>query len=134
MHIEHVVMNASPLICLFESGLIHLLPKLFKEIIVPDIVCNEIVAKGKIDNASRLLHAYNWLKQVKDIPLLPSVLAWDLGKGESAVLSYAIQHSSYWAGIDDREARVRLVIGLSAHWHRGSHSVSKETWYYPKCA
>lgn len=95
MHIEHVVMNASPFICLSESGLIHLLPKLFKEIIIPGIVCNEIVAKGKIDNASRFLNAYNWVKQVKDILLLPSVLSWDLGKGESAVLSYAIQHPGY---------------------------------------
>ena len=105
MLIENVVMNASPFICLSESDLIHLLPKLFKEIVVPDIVCNEIVAKGKIDNASQSLHACNWLKQVKDVPLLPSVLSWDLGKGESAVLSYAIKHPGFWAGIDDREAR-----------------------------
>lgn len=34
-----------------------------------------------------------------------------MGKGESAVLSYAIQYPEYWAGIDDREAR-RCALSL----------------------
>jgi len=42
-------------------------------------------------------------------------LSWDLGKGESAVLSYAIQHPGNWAGIDDREAR-RCALSLGCRY------------------
>lgn len=34
-----------------------------------------------------------------------SVISWDLGEGESSVLSHVLKHSEYWAVIDDREAR-----------------------------
>jgi len=49
MPINRVVVNASPLICLFKSGLADLLPALFKEVIAPEEVCHEIAAKGKGD-------------------------------------------------------------------------------------
>ena len=42
MPISQVVINASPLIVLFESGQSDLLPKLFETIIVPQAVYNEI--------------------------------------------------------------------------------------------
>ncbi|HCA96836.1 MAG TPA: DUF3368 domain-containing protein, partial [Cyanobacteria bacterium UBA9226] len=35
----------------------------------------------------------------------PEVAAWDLGKGESAVLSFALKNSGFVAIIDDRAAR-----------------------------
>jgi predicted nucleic acid-binding protein len=52
MRIERVVVNASPIICLSKSGLIDLLLSLFTEIIVPDKVYKEIIAKGEIDPSS----------------------------------------------------------------------------------
>jgi len=33
------------------------------------------------------------------------VAAWDLGQGESAVISFALENPGFWAVIDDREAR-----------------------------
>jgi predicted nucleic acid-binding protein len=38
MRIDRIVVNASPLICLSQSGLSSLLPALFPEIVVPDEV------------------------------------------------------------------------------------------------
>lgn len=105
MRIERVVVNASPLICLFESRLANLLQTLFSEIIVPDSVYQEIMAKGIIDSVSRELLSSKWIKQVKDITIQPSVASWDLGEGEGAVLSFTLNNPEYWAVIDDREAR-----------------------------
>ncbi len=101
MRIEHVVVNASPLICLSKSGLSGLLPALFTEIIVPDKVHQEVMVKGET-NLSSIMH----LKQVSDVVVPRSVASWDLGEGESAVLAYALKNPDIWTVIiDDREAR-----------------------------
>lgn len=47
MLIERVVVNSSPLIILFRSGLSYLLPKLFKDIVAPNQVYEEVVIGGK---------------------------------------------------------------------------------------
>lgn len=111
MPIDRVVVNASPLICLAKSGLVELLPALFSEIAVPEAVCREISAKGKIDLSSSKLLSYGWLHQVADI-IDFQVASWDLGAGESAVLGFAIHNREYRAVIDDLEARrCALTLG-----------------------
>ncbi len=65
MPINRVVVNASPLICLFQSGLANLLPALFTEVIVPEEVCHEILAQGKRDFAAQGLPSTDWLKRVE---------------------------------------------------------------------
>lgn len=42
MPVEKIIVNASPLILLFNSELDFILPELFKEIAVPDAVRKEI--------------------------------------------------------------------------------------------
>ena len=105
MRIERVVVNASPLICLCKSDLSEILPALFTDIIVPAAVHNEIIAKEDITRACRLFFAHPHVKIVSDIVIPLSVMSWDLGAGESVVLSHALEHPEYWAVIDDREAR-----------------------------
>jgi predicted nucleic acid-binding protein len=111
MPINRVVVNASPLICLFKSGLADLLPALFKEVIAPEEVCHEILAQGKRDLAVQGLPSTDWLKRVGGIDIAPQVASWDLGRGESAVISLALRKPEYWAIIDDREAR-RCALSL----------------------
>lgn len=110
MRINRVVVNASPLICLFKSGLSHLLPELFSEIVVPDKVYQEITAKSGID-----LSSIKHLKKVTEIIVPQTVTAWDLGEGESSVLAFALKNPDYWVVLDDREAR-RCAASLGCHY------------------
>jgi predicted nucleic acid-binding protein len=105
MPIDRVVVNASPLICLFKSGLQDLLPELFQEISVPEAVLREVTVSGKSDFTAEHLLQQQWLKIVTGIPLDLRVAAWDLGRGESEVISFALLNPSYRVVLDDREAR-----------------------------
>ncbi len=110
MRINRIVVNASPVICLFKSELLYLLPKLFSEIVVPDKVYQEITAKSGIDLSS-LQH----LKKASDIIVPQTVIAWDIGEGESSVLAFAQKNPDCWAVIDDREAR-RCAASLGCRY------------------
>lgn len=46
MPIDRVIVNASPLICLFKCGLQVLLPGLFQDIFVPEAVLKEVTASN----------------------------------------------------------------------------------------
>ncbi len=61
MPIKRVVINASPLITLFASQQDYLLPELFDEIYVPDVVWNEVVHSGKEDIAAQQIPSRDWL-------------------------------------------------------------------------
>ena len=111
MPIDRVVVNTSPLICLFKSGLQDLLPGLFQEISVPEAVMKEVTASGKSDFPAKNLAQQQWLKTATGIPLDLRVLAWDLGPGESEVISFALINPSYRVVLDDREAR-RCAVTL----------------------
>jgi predicted nucleic acid-binding protein len=105
MSINRVVLNASPLICLSKSGLADLIPALFREVFVPEAVFQEVMAEGKTDFAAEWLSSQRWIRRLRDIPIDPRVAAWDLGEGESAVLSFALGNEDCCAVMDDREAR-----------------------------
>jgi predicted nucleic acid-binding protein len=104
MPIEHVVVNASPLILLFRAGYGDLLPKLFSRIIVPDAVWTEITAGGIGDAAATTLPTCAWAQR-QPVEPSPRVLDWSLGAGETAVISHALQHPGLRAMLDDRDAR-----------------------------
>jgi predicted nucleic acid-binding protein len=106
MSINRVIINSSPLIVLFKSQQAELLPQLFAEILVPSGVFEEVTMSGEDDAASRQLPGISWIKRVEITALAPEVAAWDLGKGESQVLSLALKTSANSAAIvDDRAAR-----------------------------
>ena len=105
MLIDCVVVNASPLICLFKSGLVDLFPALFKNVAVPEAVINELMAKGTTDFAAQTLISNSWIRKIGTIAIDPRVASWDLGDGENAVLSFALKNREFFAVMDDREAR-----------------------------
>ena len=100
---ERWVVNASPLICLAKAGFSDLLLKLPDEIIVPSAVIEEIQAGQSGDSAQKALATGKF--PIRNIQVIPEILAWDLGKGESAVISYVFSHPGWIAIIDDRAAR-----------------------------
>lgn len=103
MRIEAVVINASPLIVLFRSGQADLLPRLFSRIVVPEAVWREVLNEHK-DAAARGLVKQSWPIR-ETVVTSARVEVWNLGRGETAVLSYALAHPPIRAVIDDRDAR-----------------------------
>ena len=97
------VVNASPLIVLAKIDSLHLLTELADEIVVPRAVVTEINA-GPADDPARLFFDSNPLSIVSVVGE-PMVLAWDLGSGETAVLSHALTYSGWKVVIDDGAAR-----------------------------
>lgn len=100
----NVVLNASPLILLCNSGLAFILPELFGEIIVPEAVWQEVLNGPRIDRAAQVLPGLDWLKRTA-VPLATPIIRWDLGPGETAVLSFALEHSTYTPVLDDLLAK-----------------------------
>jgi predicted nucleic acid-binding protein len=82
-----------------------LLPKLFSEIAVPTGVWEEIIAGGPEDLAATALPETAWIHRVEINAAAAEILIWNLGVGESEVLSWALADRSYVAMIDDRAAR-----------------------------
>lgn len=104
MRIDKVVVNSSPLIVLFRSGQAELLPQMFKTIIVPQQVYTEIVIDGPLDEARKMLPNAPWCSRT-EVEISLKVAAWNLGKGEASVFSFACQKPGYRALVDDLAAR-----------------------------
>jgi predicted nucleic acid-binding protein len=102
--VEHWVLNASPLIVLARVGLEDLPLSLATQAIVPRPVAEEIQAGPPLDPARQALASGRFA--IVDVPPPPpELLAWDLGRGETAVLSWAIAEKGWTAILDDAEAR-----------------------------
>lgn len=104
MRIDKVVVNSSPLIVLFQSRQADLLPRLFKTVVVPEQVYEEVMAGTEDDAAKMALPRTSWIERRKVEIILP-VAAWNLGDGESAVFSFAMEEPGYRAIVDDLAAR-----------------------------
>ena len=118
MPISRVIMNASPIICLIKAGITDILPSLFKDIVVPEEVKREILVKGANNLKEKVFASYQWIRLVDDIVIAPQVASWDLGQGESAVISFVLENPDFWAVIADREAR-RCAMALHCR-HTGT--------------
>ncbi len=103
--INRVIINSSPLIVLFKSQQADLLPQLFTDILVPEAVWNEITTGGQNDIASQQLPHASWVQRVEVGVLASQVATWDLGLGESEVLSLSLKTLNCAAIVDDRAAR-----------------------------
>jgi len=99
-----IVLNASPLILLCNSNLAFILPEMFDGIVTPEAVWQEILSGPRIDRAVQLLPGFDWLKRVHVTPAA-TVVRWDLGAGETAVLSFAIEQRAYISVLDDLLAK-----------------------------
>lgn len=106
------VVNASPLILLGSIGRIDLLPRLCGELIIPGGVADE-VENGPASDPARIWvqeHGRPFVRPVDAV--VPIVAAWDLGLGESQVLSLCHGEPEREAILDDRPAR-RCAAGLA---------------------
>jgi predicted nucleic acid-binding protein len=110
---DGVVVNASPLIFLAGAGLLEFLKVPGGRVVVPAAVADEILCRGNSDAAAAALNDNPWLEPVERLPVPPEIQAWDLGAGESAVLSWVLMHQGMEAVIDDLAARrCAAVLGI----------------------
>jgi predicted nucleic acid-binding protein len=75
------------------------------DLVIPEGVAQEI-DEGPVDDPARIwLHEQGTplVHRLERVP--PLVLAWDLGKGETEVISWAYLNPRYHASLDDRAAR-----------------------------
>ena len=91
------------------------------QVMVPQAVADEIRAWPTADAAQKALATDQRLVIVTVEPIPPSIQAWDLGAGESAVLAFGAKRSGMTLVIDDLAARrcaaslnlpVRGTLGL----------------------
>ena len=100
------VCNASPLILLKHIGRLRLLTDLSDILVVPKGVVNEILKyKEEAQTLETFLTSPKVTRLQSDIAIEPAIAGWDLGQGESAVLSWALTHPEYEAILDDLSAR-----------------------------
>lgn len=91
------------MIFLVKIDLINVLPEFCKSVAIPDAVIHEISCHK--DEASE------WIEQNKEkygvcvLNIPPLISAWDLGKGETEVITYAHQNDDFIVALDDRAAR-----------------------------
>jgi predicted nucleic acid-binding protein len=101
---ENWILNASPLILLSRIGHEDLLLAQADQVVVPRAVETEIQAGPPQDQARQALAAGRFTV-VDSPPPPPELLSWDLGSGETAVLSLAIVERTWTAILDDAAAR-----------------------------
>jgi predicted nucleic acid-binding protein len=99
------VVNASPLILLGKINQLHLLAKLAEQVVIPHEVAREITAGPADDPARRWLETGGRALVAEPTPFDLRVVAWDLGNGETAVISRALSKPGAVCLLDDRAAR-----------------------------
>jgi predicted nucleic acid-binding protein len=99
------VVNASPIISLANIEHAHLLPDSCDQLIIPRAVEHEILDGSDDDLAKHWISTtgQQWVQDIGSV--VPLVATWDLGAGESAVLSWSYQHPEYQSVVDDLAAR-----------------------------
>ncbi|MBD2567144.1 DUF3368 domain-containing protein [Anabaena lutea] len=129
---ERPVINASPLIFLSRGGLIDLLQLLGDEILVPSAVAVEIQQRGAEDPTVLALTQTDWLVVVETPPTPEIIQSWDLGKGESSVLTWAYTHPNTEAIVDDLAARrCAAVLGIPVRGTLGLVLTAKQRGKIP---
>ena len=112
--IERAVINAGPLVALSLLDQLELLPALFSEVWVPQIVFNEVAVAGVGKPGAQSLQSEEWRRRVRLSPLPDPLLIMELDAGEAEVISLARQLQPCIAVIDERRGRrvAQNVYGL----------------------
>lgn len=115
------VLNASPLIVLEKIGVLDVISPLASEWLIPHAVLREVCGRSDEERLLRPLATRSRVRVVEKVAVRPGVLAWNLGAGESEVISCCLSRRGRGAVLDDRAARrcaevmgipVRGTLGL----------------------
>ncbi len=102
---KNLVLNASPIILLGKADLLKTISPLAKAWIIPEGVIREVEAKRSIEPYLSDISSNSTVIKEKVAKIHPSIAAWDLGKGESEVLTLALRKPGAGVVLDDLQAR-----------------------------
>ena len=107
---ELVISNTSPLFYLYQLGHLELLRKLYRRIVVPKAVVDELKAGRVQGEEVPYIIDYDWIEvRSVHVPKLIRLIT-DLGAGEAQVLALALEEPNSLVILDDYLARE--VAGL----------------------
>jgi predicted nucleic acid-binding protein len=97
--------NSSPLIILGKASSLYLFERICPNLVIPEGVAHELDQGPDNDPARVWIHREGapFVRNLDKIP--PLIQAWDLGKGETEVISWVYIHPEFEAILDDRAAR-----------------------------
>lgn len=115
------VLDASPLITLGKVSQIALIRRMTSDLVIPEGVVGEVDQGPADDQAKKWIHEGGACLVRRSTEIPPLIRSWDLGLGETEVISWAFLNPAYEAILDDRAARncasslgirVRGTIGI----------------------
>jgi predicted nucleic acid-binding protein len=114
---------------------VSLLVDLPDQMLIPTGVAREIDEGPEDDPARQWLNASGAAYLQDTGPTLPLIAGWDLGDGESQVLSWAHQHPGTEAIVDDRAARTCAIsLGIPVRGTLGVVFLAKKEGLVPLVA
>ena len=100
-----VIVNTSPVQYLHQLGLLHLLPRLASQVIVPPAVVRELQTGRDRGVDLPVIEQQDWASVRVPASAATLPLVGDLGRGETEVLALALEQPGSVAVLDDRLAR-----------------------------
>ena len=104
------VLNASPIISLGKAELLRTMSPLAKTWLVPEGVIHEIEIKSPIESYLSDLSYGSKVVRERVPQIDPSIVAWNLGQGESEVLALALGEVGRGVVLDDLQARRCAIL------------------------
>ena len=98
-----LVINASPVIFLTKLELIGHVPSMFEEFVIPTGVKEEILQQKDETHKWISDKGHSYIRNVGNIPSY--INAWDLGKGETEVITFSKRNEGFIVALDDKAAR-----------------------------
>lgn len=99
------ILNASPMILLGKADLLKTISPLAKSWIIPKGVIREVEKKRSIEPYVSDLSYKSTVLKKSSSRTHPLIAAWDLGQGESEVLTLALEQDGACVVLDDLQAR-----------------------------
>ena len=99
------VVDASPIILLAKAGRPELLSTCADRLLIPAAVAEEVRAAESDDPARSWVETAGSPFVAETQAVAPEIASWDLGRGESRVLSAAHRRDGWTAVVDDGAAR-----------------------------
>jgi predicted nucleic acid-binding protein len=102
---ESWIANASPLILLGKADMVELLIRLPDVVLVPESVLDEISVGPDGDRIIEILRREGKIRSLPSVAVPTTLMAWDLGAGETQVIAAAASLAACRVVLDDLQAR-----------------------------